>query len=133
MQRIRGNQSVAFVIIDFHRRREHLVDAGAVLRPLQINHMGREVIRSVSRNVVVIVSLEIRPRSPALAGVLRSLRLYRGMVVSGASPLEKCAGAGGEPQRAENCTHVPVQSSGETALSNHERYVCWNPVLPPDV
>src|SRR5580692_4694334 len=113
MQCIRGNELVAFVILDVDRGREHLVDAGAVLRPLKVDHMSREVIRSVSGYVVVIVGLEIRPRSRALEGVLRSLRLNWGMVVSGASALEKCADTVREPQRAENCTHVPVQSRGE--------------------
>ena len=58
-------------------RGKHVVDAGAMLHPLEINHVSRKVVARVATDVVIAIGLEVRPRTPALTCLLRALRLNR--------------------------------------------------------
>ena len=52
---IRGDQHIPFSVFYIGGRREHVMHAGAVLHPFQINHVGREIGRSVAFDVVFFV------------------------------------------------------------------------------
>src|SRR6185437_10603540 len=108
-----SDDCVSIAILDVRPGGEHLVHPRAVTDPLQIDHVGGPVERGVARNLVVTVGLEVRPRSPALTGVLCRLRLDRGMIVSCASAFEECADAICQPEASQYLAHGPRQACGQ--------------------
>ena len=75
MNGVGGDEQVAFRVVDIGGGRNHLMDAGAMLNPLKIDHVRGVVRRGVAFDFVVFVGDEIRPGRPAEAGVVDGLRL----------------------------------------------------------
>src|SRR5437879_9959431 len=88
MHSIRGDQHVALCVLYIRRGWKHVMNASAMLHPLEINHVRGEVRRRVALDGVVFVGDEIRPRRPTETSVLHSLRLDRG-VIKGSAPAFK--------------------------------------------
>lgn len=92
-----GHKLIAVGVFDFARCWEHVVHAGVVLHPVEINHPCAVVERCVAEDVVVGVGDEIGPGRPAKACVVKRFRLYRRMVKDGAAAFEKRADVVGQP------------------------------------
>lgn len=88
-QRVGGHKSVAIRIFYIGVGREHVVQPCAMLYPLEIDHMRREIGRSVALDVVIFIGDEVRPGGPAQAGVMNVLGLNRRVIKGRAATFEK--------------------------------------------
>lgn len=97
VERVGGDEDVAGWILDVGRRWEHVVNAGAMLYPFEIDHVGGEVGRSVALDVVVFVGNEVGPGGPPETGLMDVLGLNWRVIEGCASAFEKGANVIGEP------------------------------------
>ena len=109
------------------------MDAGAVLNPFQIDHVGGEVERGVSGDVVLCIGHEVRPCRPSQTAVMNRLWLNRRMVKNSAPSLQKRSDIIGEPERRENRAHRSCESGSEVILRDHERDLFRHSVVSPDL
>src|SRR5579862_1262979 len=133
MESVGGDELVAVVVFDDERGRKHLVYAGTMLDPFEIDHARGEVGRCVSANIELAIGEKVRPGGPSEAAGLKRLGLNGRVIERGAAAFEERADIVGEPERGEDSGHGAGEVGGQMALGDHERNVFGDAVFAPDV